>query len=78
MADKRMKQVYEIEGETKAKLSECEDEQIIETTDLLQKKKESGDDLYSEMRDKLSIQEDLITEWADKSYTYKHSQLPKE
>ena len=73
MNDKFTKTILEIEGETKSKLSEFEDEQVNEFSDLLQKKKENGDDLYSEIRDKLSIQEDLITEWAEKSHTYKHS-----
>lgn len=46
--------------------------------DLHQTKKEEGDDVYSEMRDKLSIEEDLIAEVSESLLKNSRVNLPKE
>ena len=45
---------------------------------MFTEKKEQGDELYSEMRDKLSIQEDLLADWSDTLHSYGFSKGPKE
>jgi hypothetical protein len=42
-----------------------ENSQILLMTNLADSKKEEGDDLYTESRDRLSVQEDLLCDWSD-------------